>query len=63
MSIEKGLKQSIEQGIEQGVEQTTLNIVRNAHQIGLPLSTIEEISGLPEKQITGLLKADADKQK
>ena len=57
--LEKGLQQGLEQGLQQGLEQgewnKTLNIIQNAHRMGLPMQAIIELTGLDEEKISALL--------
>ena len=52
--------QGIEQGIEQGKKRSQIEIVVNAYRIGLPISTISEITGLDDDEIMRLLEAQDD---
>jgi len=58
--LEQGIKKGIEKVVKQGVEQGKLDekiaIMQNAHQIGLPMSTISKLTGVDEEEIIALLR-------
>ncbi len=55
-SIELATKTGLQQGLQQGEVNATTKMVLNAHQIGLPISTISELTGLSEDEITLILQ-------
>jgi len=58
--LEKGLEQGLEQGIEKGLEQGEWNakvtMILNAHQLGLPMQTISELTGIDEDKILAVVQ-------
>ena len=60
LATKTGLQQGLEQGLEQGLQQGEVNaktkMVLNAHQIGLPIRTISELTGLREDEIALILQ-------
>ncbi len=54
--LQQGLEQGLEQGLQQGEFNATTKMVLNAHQIGLPIRTISELTGLREDEITLILQ-------
>ena len=55
-SIELATKTGLQQGLQQGEFNAKTKMVLNAHQIGLPISTISELTGLSEDEITLILQ-------
>jgi len=55
LATKTGLKQGLEEGLEQGLEQGEWNakvtMILNAHQLGLPIQTISELTGIDEDKI------------
>jgi predicted transposase/invertase (TIGR01784 family) len=51
-----GLQQGLEQGLEQGALSEKTKIVLNAHQMGLPVQTISQLTGLDEDKIVLILQ-------
>jgi len=54
--IKKGIEKVVKQGIEQGKLDEKIAIMQNAHQIGLPMSTISKLTGVDEEEIIALLR-------
>ena len=55
-SIELATKTGLQQGLQQGEVNAKTKMVLNAHQIGLPISTISELTGLSEESIALILQ-------
>lgn len=55
-SIELATKTGLQQGLQQGEVNATTKMVLNAHQMGLPISTIIELTGLSEDEIALILQ-------
>jgi len=60
LATKTGLKQGLEQGIEKGLEQGEWNakvaMIINAHQLGLPMQTISELTGVDEDKISAVVQ-------
>jgi len=54
--IEKGLEQGIEKGLEQGEWNAKIAMIINAHQLGLPMQTISELTGVDEDKISAVVQ-------
>lgn len=54
-SIEFAAKTGLKQGIEQGEWSAKTTMVLNAHQLGLSLQTIRQLTGLSEDEIVSIL--------
>ena len=52
--IKKGIKQGIEKGIIQGSKAATIDLTKNAINIGLDAKTISKLTGLSIKEIESL---------
>lgn len=52
--LEKGLEEGMAKGLEEGREEKALSIARNLKQMGLPLESIIEATGLSEATISAL---------
>ena len=55
-SIELATKTGLQQGLQQGEVNAKTKMVLNAHQMGLPISTIIELTGLSEDEIALILQ-------
>ena len=55
-SIELATKTGLQQGLQQGEVNATTKMVLNAHQMGLPIRTISELTGLGEDEIALILQ-------
>ncbi len=55
-SIEYAAKTGLQQGIEQGEWNAKTQMALNAHQIGLPIPTISQLTGLSEEEILSILQ-------
>jgi len=60
LAKEQGIKQGLKQGLEQGELRSQVKFVVNSYRIGLPVSTIGEVTGLTDDEIMELLKAQDD---
>jgi len=49
--LEEGLEQGLEKGLEQGEWNAKVTMIINAHQLGLPMQTISELTGVDEDKI------------
>ena len=56
LATKTGLQQGLEQGLQQGEFNAKTKMVLNAHQIGLPIRTISELTGLREDEIALILQ-------
>jgi len=60
LATKTGLKQGLEQGLEKGLEQGEWNakvtMIINAHQLGLPIQTISELTGVDEDNISAIVQ-------
>ena len=54
--LQQGLEQGLEQGLQQGEVNATTKMVLNAHQIGLPIRTIIDLTGLREDEIAMIVQ-------
>jgi predicted transposase/invertase (TIGR01784 family) len=54
--LEQGLEQGLQQGLEQGEWDTKIKMIINAHQMGLPLQTISELTSFDEDKIMSVLR-------
>ena len=54
--MQQGLEQGLEQGLQQGEVNATTKMVLNAHQIGLPIRTIIDLTGLREDEIAMIVQ-------
>ena len=52
--IEVGIEKGIEVGIEKGIEKNKLEMAKNAKAMGLNISDIIKLTGLPKEQIERL---------
>jgi len=61
LATKTGLKQGLEQGLEKGLEQGEWNakvtMILNAHQLGLPIQTISELTGVDEDKILAVVQS------
>ena len=55
-SIELATKTGLQKGLQQGEVNAKTKMVLNAHQIGLPIRTISELTGLREDEIALILQ-------
>jgi predicted transposase/invertase (TIGR01784 family) len=55
-SIELATKTGLKQGLEQGEWNAKTKMVLNAAQMGLPVSTISQLTGLDEKKVLSILQ-------
>lgn len=56
MGLQQGLEQGLKQGLEKGALSEKTKIVLNAHQMGLPVQTISQLTGLDEDKILSILQ-------
>jgi predicted transposase/invertase (TIGR01784 family) len=51
---EQWMRQGEERGIQKGIQKNTMDIIKNSLKAGLPIPTIEEITGIPAEEINRL---------
>ncbi len=56
LATKTGLKQGLEQGLEQGEWNAKVTMIINAHQLGLPIQTISELTGVDEDKILAVVQ-------
>ena len=54
-SIELATKTRLKQGLEQGEWNAKVTMIINAHQLGLPMQTISELTGVDEDKILAVV--------
>lgn len=50
------LEQGLEKGLEQGVWKAKVQMALSAHQMGLPVQTISQLTGLGEDEVSSILQ-------
>ena len=61
-SIEFAAKTGLQQGLEQGAWEAKTKIVLNAHQLGLPVQTISQLTGFSDAEIASILQKSLTRQ-
>ena len=55
IGVEKGMEKGMEKGIEKGIEKNQIETVVNAHNAGIAVNKISQITGLSEKEVNKIL--------
>jgi len=59
LATKTGLKQGLEEGLEQGEWNAKVTMILNAHQLGLPIQTISELTGVDEDKILAVVQSQS----